>query len=56
MIFGGRAEAASSEVAPSDLNVAAVGQLTAADLPLSDKLEPSSLQVVRLQAALLRGR
>jgi hypothetical protein len=52
--LGGYAEVPLPEIAPGDLDVAIVGQLPAADLSLGDKLEPSSLQMVRLQAPLRR--
>ncbi|HMD62594.1 MAG TPA: GYD domain-containing protein [Stellaceae bacterium] len=44
-----------ADVAPADLDVAVLGQLAPAELPLGDALEPGSLQVVGLDAALGGG-
>jgi hypothetical protein len=44
-----------SQVSTADLHVTVRGQLATAELPLGDALEPRSLEVVRLDAA-LRGR
>ena len=41
---------ALAQIPPADLNVPVVGQLTPAQLPLGDGLEPGPLEVVRFDA------
>jgi hypothetical protein len=41
-----------AQIAPADLDIPVLGQLAPAQLPLRDALEPGSLKVVRLDAAL----
>jgi len=46
---------AFAEVAPRDLDIAVIGQLTATDLPFSYQFEPGPVQMVGLETA-CRGR
>jgi hypothetical protein len=48
----GEIAAGLAQVPPADLHVPILGQLPAAQLPLSDALEPRPLEIVRLDAAL----
>jgi hypothetical protein len=45
-----------AQVPPADLDIPVLGQLAAAQLPLSDAIEPGSLEVVGLDAAFGGGR
>jgi hypothetical protein len=45
-----------TEIAASDLDIAILGQLAAAQLALDDKLEPGALEMERFQAPLGRRR
>ena len=55
MHLGGGAEPSSSKVAPADLDVAILGQLPAAHLPLGNHFEWGAIQVIGFKAALGRG-
>jgi hypothetical protein len=46
----GRSVLPLAEIAPRDLDVAIVGQLSATDLSLGDPFEPSAMQVISFQA------
>jgi hypothetical protein len=43
------------QIPPADLHVAVLGQLAPVEFALGDALEPSSLEIVRLDAALGGG-
>jgi hypothetical protein len=43
------------QIATGDFDIAVVGQLPAANLPLSDEFEPDSVQVVSFEAPFGRG-
>ena len=43
-----------TEISAGDLDVGVIGQLPATNLPLSDEFEPSSLQMVGVEATLRR--
>jgi hypothetical protein len=43
------------QIATGDFDIAVVGQLPAANLPLGDEFEPGPVQVVGFEAAFLRG-
>ena len=45
-----------AQIAPRDLNVAVIGQLTSSQLPFNRKLEPGSLDMKGFQATLRRRR
>ena len=47
--------ASSPQIASSDLDIAVVRKVAAANLPLGDKFEPGPVQVVGFDAAFRRG-
>ena len=50
-----RSDLALPQIAAGDLDIGVIGQLTAAQLPLRDALEPGSVKVVGFKAAFRRG-